>query len=96
MENNNPGNGSGTNWANATKDELMQELYELEFAAKDMVEYLDSHPEDKSALATIQEISSQQTAVHKAYVEKFGPLQATDITPGNEWLWAMQNFPWDF
>lgn len=84
-----------TNLSNASKDVLMQELYELGFAAKDMIEYLDSHPDDKSALATMREISRQQTAVQNAFVERFGPLMATDITPGNEWLWAMQDFPWD-
>lgn len=84
-----------SNWATASKEALMQQMYELDFAATDMVQYLDSHPEDQSALATLKDISRQRSEVHAAYVERFGPIMARDITPGNEWLWAKQDFPWD-
>ncbi len=86
---------AGDNWATASKEALKKELWQLDFAATDMVQYLDSHPQDQSALATMKEISRQRAAVHAVYVERFGPISATDITPGDEWLWALQNFPWD-
>ena len=79
----------------ASQESLMQEIYQLDFAAKDMTEYLDNHPDDLAAVASMKEISNKLHTAHSSYVQNSGPLFATDVTPQNEWIWAMQPFPWD-
>jgi hypothetical protein len=78
-----------------SKEELLREMGEMDFAAKDMIEYLDSRSKDKAALAAFKEICRRRAALKSVYSEKFAPLLATDITVADSWQWGEEDFPWD-
>ncbi|MGI5891820.1 MAG: spore coat protein CotJB [Bacillota bacterium] len=77
------------------REMLMKRLNELDFAIVEMTMYLDNHPNDRAALSRMQSIVQEQAKVYKEYTEKFGPIKSRDLQPGQGWLWAEENFPWD-
>ena len=72
------------------------ELQALGFAVQELALYLDTHPEDKDALALYR---SYQELLHKGmmtYSEKYAPL--THACPVNDgsYTWMNDPWPWEF
>ena len=53
---------------------LFQYINEVSFAINDMNLYLDTHPEDKKALAFMEEHVKMRKRALKEYAMKYGPL----------------------
>lgn len=75
---------------------LMKKLMAERFAAIEVVLFLDTHPNDKKALADLRKYVNNTKALRAEYEEKFGPLTAfSDVCNENKWTWIDDPWPWD-
>ncbi len=82
---------------------LLRELQELEFALVELNLYLDTHPDDDSALETFNKLSSRYAEARRAYEERSGPLvnfghsdPRCHAAPGRDpWRWVEDPWPWE-
>ncbi len=67
------------------------------FVIVEMIEYLDTHPNDKEAIGYLNHYVRLKNQAMSEYAEKYGPLNITASPEGNsdEWKWATQPMPWE-
>lgn len=76
--------------------DLIKAVMEFGFAAVDMNLYLDSHPEDKTAVSTYNSFVSQYVKARCAYEKQYGPLTNFGYSPSNcPWQWIESPWPWE-
>lgn len=75
------------------RERMLRKLSAVEFAAHELHIYLDTHPNDTSAGAALNEYDKQAAVLRKEYEEKFGPLTPGD--DGNRWAWIADPWPWN-
>ena len=56
------------------KTDLLKRLQSYNFAAYDMLLYLDTHPEDQDALAVFRDVVRQRKQTLSEFAEQFYPL----------------------
>jgi len=72
------------------------ELMALDFVAKELNLYLDTHPDDKEAFAYLQEVLKLYEEGKKLYVERCGPLKVSDLRRCSAFTWLEQPWPWQY
>lgn len=77
------------------RQRLYQWIHMVSFAVNDITLYLDTHPEDKEALAYFNHFHDQRMQALKEYECKYGPLTIDSATPEGKWLWSTQSMPWE-
>ena len=76
--------------------EIEKKLYALDFAAIDLALYLNTHPNDRAALAEYNKIIDQAKETRIEYEKHFGPLLSFRCpTSENEWSWLSKYSPWE-
>lgn len=76
--------------------QMMRQIQELDFAIVDLTLYLDTHCYDTRAISRLQELVAQSKDLRAEYVKLFGPIMARDVVNADKWVWAEQDFPWDY
>lgn len=79
------------------KNDREAKLYNVmcySFAITDMNLYLDTHPEDKRALAFLKELIMEEEKAKKEYIMNYGPLNICD-TKGDKFEWVNGPWPWE-
>ena len=76
------------------QNELKKQIQSYQFAAYDMLLYLDTHPEDKKAFALFRELTKKANELKESYQEKYGPITASDVNSDQEWTWINEPWPW--
>ena len=56
------------------ENSLMKKLQSYNFAAYDMLLYLDTHPKDKKAFEMFKELVKKANELKMEYEDKYGPL----------------------
>lgn len=74
---------------------LLKELSAKQFALVEMVLYLDTHPNDKTAIAKVAELKLEIKKLTKVFEEKFGPLTFGIDSGENEFEWINDPWPWE-
>ena len=71
------------------------ELQTLSFMSQELALYLDTHPEDKEALALYQKY---QAVLHKGMMEynESSPLSHLCPTIGDRYKWLADPWPWEY
>ena len=71
------------------------ELQALSFMIQELALYLDTHPDDKEALALYQKY---QAVLHKGMMEynESSPLNHTLPTKGDRYCWPSDPWPWEY
>lgn len=77
------------------KQTLMKKINESSFAMTDTTLYLDTHPDDESALEYYQKCVSARREAACLYNNKFGPLQIDQVEGANHWHWIHDPWPWE-
>ena len=77
------------------KKAIMRCVYETGFVSVETMLYLDTHPEDREALAYFAQMKEQYKKCVKQYNEICGPLRFTDVNDENYWTWVMTPMPWE-
>ncbi len=74
-----------------------RQLQSLGFAMYETALYLDTHPEDKNALAVFDRYNEMYKRATEEYSKAYGPLTISDTTNAKEhgvWQWATEPWPW--
>ena len=71
------------------------ELMALGFAITELGLYLDTHRDDKEALALYTDYVNLAKEGRKRYEAAYGPLQQTDVTTAG-YTWLNEPWPWEF
>ena len=77
-----------------SKDELLREIMELDFAVNDLALYLDTHPCCQKALRLHKEYTEKLEKLKKEYTSHYGPLSIYDDI--NSWNTCVEHpWPWE-
>ncbi|MGN0174325.1 MAG: spore coat protein CotJB [Acutalibacteraceae bacterium] len=77
------------------KEKLMKQLQMYHFAALDAALFLDTHPNDKEALAYFNRVKKLADGAREDFERKYGPVRMGDTGESNKWDWALQPWPWE-
>lgn len=77
------------------KSQLLEYINALSLAVVDTTEFLDTHPEDKEALAYFDRMRMLLYQAKKEYTARFGPLTISDVNVKNGWSWGEDPWPWE-
>lgn len=78
-----------------TRRKLLKELSAKQFALVEMVLYLDTHPNDKAAIAKKAELKTEVKKLTREFEEKYGPLTFGVDTGEHEFEWVNDPWPWE-
>lgn len=80
-----------------SKAQLLKYISEVSFAVTDIALYLDTHPEDKEALAYFKEHSKKRNEALKEYAQCYGPITVDTANDAqcDSWEWVNQPWPWE-
>ncbi len=77
------------------RQELLMKIQKNRFCLIDLSLYLDSHKDDKEAMAMFQKCGREYLDAKKEYVAQFGPLTHGDIIGKGSWSWVKAPWPWE-
>lgn len=77
------------------REELLNKLNAYAFAAYDWNLYLDTHPEDKEAIAMFHRMSEKARELKTEFEARFGPLTAEASVNTEYWNWLDDPWPWE-
>ncbi len=75
--------------------ELLKAIQMYDFALIELNLFLDTHPDDKKALAKFNEINPKREMAYKAYAEKYGTITATQANYDKSFHWTDGPWPWE-
>lgn len=78
---------------NNEKEELFNEIQELNFSVIELGLYLDINPTDSRALCLHNKYANELRKLTDKYESMFGPLSIA--TPCNSWRWLDEPWPWE-
>ena len=74
---------------------LLQKLQEVDFVLVELNLYLDTHPDDVSALQQYNQLVQQRWMIAQEYEECYGPLQNFGHSFSRQpWQWIDTPWPW--
>ena len=78
------------------RDELLKSLSELDFIAVDLALFLNTHPENKEAIQTYNQVITAADTIRMKYEDAFGPLCSfrSYASNTNHWEWNDNPWPW--
>ena len=88
-------NGEAKLMAENSKTELLKKLQSYNFAAYDMLLYLDVNSNDKKAFEIFKDLVMKTKVLEKEYEEKYGPLCAYNSVYSNSFNWLKGPWPWE-
>ena len=77
------------------KEKMLKTLNAYAFAAYDWNLYLDTHPDEKEAIAMFQKMVKRARELSAEYEMKYGPLIADNSENTEFWQWIKNPWPWD-
>lgn len=79
-----------------TQNDMMTKLMELDFISLDLGLFLNTHPDNKEAIDTYNQVITAADALRLKYEEKYGPLCSFRSYATNEekWQWIDNPWPW--
>ena len=77
--------------------QLFHFINEVSFAAYEAFLFLDTHPDDRSALAYFHKYNQLRNTALKEYAKHYGPLtiSTADDCSSKCWEWMNQPWPWE-
>lgn len=77
------------------KQECLYEIQKCNFAAYDMLLYLDTHPEDRRAFMIFKDLVEKVKKLICEYEAQFGPLSAYNSAAFEKFRWLESPWPWE-
>lgn len=77
----------------SSRDEMLKQIKECKFTIIDLSLYLDTHPNDRRAIAMHKEHTNKYRRLTDEYQRMYGPL--TIMYPCNKWRWLEEPWPWE-
>ncbi len=79
----------------ADRGEMLKKVQAAEFAAYDLMLYLDTHPNSQAALTKFKEAVEKGKQYRKEFEAVYGPLTARDSSSAAPWQWIQDPWPWN-
>lgn len=77
------------------RTDLLYKLQAADFAAYDLLLYLDTHPCCQGALALYREKVKEAKALRDEYEATYGPITATSSSKNTPWQWIQNPWVWE-
>jgi len=77
------------------RQQRLQKLQAANFAAYDMLLYLDTHANDKRAFEIFRSLVQKTERLKSEYEKDFGPLCAYNSAYSSSFDWLENPWPWD-
>ncbi len=77
------------------KNELFRKVQAADFAAYDLLLYLDTHPCCQSALTLYKEKCDEAKALRCEYEKSYGPLTPCSSCGETPWQWIKNPWTWE-
>ena len=77
------------------RNNIKSELDAVSFSLIDVMMYLDTHPNDASALRVKEEYADAADKLRARYEQNCGPLTAEASGGGRCWDWISDPWPWE-
>jgi len=77
------------------RQQRLQKLQAANFAAYDMLLYLDTHADDKRAFEIFRSLVEKTERLKRDYEKDYGPLSAYNSAYGTSFDWLDNPWPWD-
>lgn len=77
------------------KSKLLNKVQSYNFAAYDMLLYLDTHPDDKDAFTIFKDLVENTKKYVKEYEKNYGPLTPYSAAGFNSFEWLNSPWPWE-
>jgi len=78
------------------QEQMMRQMQEIGFYLVELNLFLDTHPEDKKALAEYNAYAMQLHDLRRKYLESFGPVLNFGNQPAGEGFdWINSPWPWE-
>ena len=74
---------------------LLWQMTAEQFAAFDMLLYLDTHPNDNKALQMFNNYMKNAEAYKKEYEALYGPISSDSGSSATSWDWIRDPWPWE-
>ncbi len=78
-----------------TKNEKLFEIQKYNFAAYDMLLFLDTHPNDKKAFRMFKDLVEKLKMKKREYEAEYGPLEAYNAADFDTFKWLEEPWPWE-
>lgn len=79
-----------------SKKALMKQIQMCDFIVFETALYLDTHKNDKEALAYYNTHRDMAKKYRMQYTELYGPLTITDNNNDKTWEWVTSKWPWEY
>ena len=95
---NTPYKGNGMrvnqNGDRGSRGALFEAIRQVSFVMDELRLYLDTHPNDREALAMFLENQERRKTLIGDYTAKYGPVESYQINNDGTWSWANSPMPW--
>ena len=78
------------------KKKLLRQIQVYAFAVNEAVLYLDTHTEDRAALAYYEKYRTLLKEAIRMYESKYGPLTMYGADASCSWTWVTDPWPWEY
>ena len=79
---------------NKSRQSLLRQIMEYDFALYDLALYLDTHPDDQEAMEFFREHNRLREHALKEYARLYGPLTISTVNNQENTCWEWMNQPW--
>lgn len=79
----------------SSKSELLKQIQCYNFAAYDMLLYLDTHKDDEKAFSMFQSLVKKTNELKKEYEKEYGPLSQFSAANQDTFNWLDSPWPWE-
>ena len=76
------------------REELLNQIASFDFAIVELHLFLDTHPNNSSAAAKLDEYIAKSNKLRKEFEVKYGPLNTMNEN-ADRWAWIANPWPWD-
>lgn len=77
------------------REDLLNQIMEIDFMLKDLNLYLNTHPCSTKAIALFNEFQKRSSKLRSIYTENYGPLTIEDNLDNTNWQWVKSPWPWE-
>ena len=74
---------------------LLKTIQQYNFAAYDVLLYLDTHSDDEKAFAMYKELMAKYKMLLNEYQQTYGPLTIEGAAIQDEFNWYQSPWPWE-
>ena len=77
------------------KEQMQKDIGVVSFTVTDLALYLDTHPQDRSAMEYFNHYNRIRTQMEREFSRQFYPLTMQYADSNQDWRWGAAPLPWE-